>query len=52
MSFKKIFFILQFFFVHTSVHENYFTVHRKNSKLKNIFIMTLNLYFSDILGIL
>ena len=38
--------------VHTSVHENYFTVHRKNSKIKNIFLMILILSFSDILGIL
>ena len=37
--------------VYTSVHENYFNVHRKNCKKKNIFLMTLILYFSDILGI-
>ena len=38
--------------VHTSVHENYFTLHSKNCKMKNIFFMTLILSFSDILGIL
>ena len=38
--------------VYTSVHENYFTVHRKNCKKKNIFLMTIILSFSDILGIL
>ena len=31
--------------VHTSVHENYFTVHRKNCKMKNIFLNDINFVF-------
>ena len=31
--------------VHTSVHENYFTVHRKICKMKNIFYNDINFVF-------
>ena len=31
--------------VHTSEHENYFTLHSKNCKMKNIFLNDINFDF-------
>ena len=31
--------------VHTSVHKNYFTVHRKKYKMKNLFFNDINFVF-------